>query len=226
MKFWIFSTDFLKCPQISNFMKIRPVGTEFLRTERLSLRNQYHFSQFWGKAPNKKKIFVRRLSVGDLPLAAKRFVVFSWRFVQSCRIKMLPKTGLVSWKSFCFQATRSSIQTKYRGADKSLARPGRKQANVSFRMAWISFGAWPCRKRNLMTARVSMSLKSRASLTCFWACSIPGRAKELITSPVKLQQYFPYYLTDFCEKRNRSWGAPHHTVETLWVPWNSKEWNS
>ena len=29
----------------------------------------------------------------------------------------------------------------YRGADKSLARPGSRQANVSVRMAWISFGA-------------------------------------------------------------------------------------
>jgi hypothetical protein len=33
----------------------------------------------------------------------------------------------------------------YRGADKSLARPRRKQANVSVRMAWISFGALPWR---------------------------------------------------------------------------------
>ena len=33
----------------------------------------------------------------------------------------------------------------YRGADKSLAGPGKKQANVSVRMAWISFGALPCR---------------------------------------------------------------------------------
>jgi len=33
----------------------------------------------------------------------------------------------------------------YRGADKSLARPGRKQVNVSVRMVWISFGALPCR---------------------------------------------------------------------------------
>ena len=31
--------------------------------------------------------------------------------------------------------------------------------NVSFRMAWISFGTLPCRKKNLMTARVSMLLK-------------------------------------------------------------------
>jgi len=33
----------------------------------------------------------------------------------------------------------------YRGADKSLARPGRKQANVSVSMTWISFGALPCK---------------------------------------------------------------------------------
>ena len=67
----------------------------------------------------------------------------------------------------------------YRGADKSLARPGRKQANVSVRMAWISFGDLPYRKKNLMTACVSILLKSRASLTCFRACFLPGRAKEL-----------------------------------------------
>ena len=35
--------------------------------------------------------------------------------------------------------------------------------NVSVRIAWISFGALPCRKKNLMTSRVSMLLKSRAS---------------------------------------------------------------
>ena len=33
----------------------------------------------------------------------------------------------------------------YRSADKSLARPGRKQTNVSVRMARISFGALPFR---------------------------------------------------------------------------------
>jgi len=37
--------------------------------------------------------------------------------------------------------------TSYTCADKSLARPGREQANVSVRMAWISFGALPCRKK-------------------------------------------------------------------------------
>ena len=38
--------------------------------------------------------------------------------------------------------------------------------NDSFRMAWISFGALPCRKKNIMTARVSL-LKWCSSLTCF-----------------------------------------------------------
>jgi len=56
---------------------------------------------------------------------------------------------------------------------------GRKQANVSVRMAWISFGALPCSERNLMTARLSMLLKSRASRTRFWARRLPGRAKDL-----------------------------------------------
>jgi len=74
----------------------------------------------------------------------------------------------------------TSERLMYRSADKSLALPGRQQANVSVRMAWISFGALPCRKKkNLMTARVSMLLKSRTSLTCFRACFLPGRAKDL-----------------------------------------------
>ena len=73
----------------------------------------------------------------------------------------------------------TSLCNFYRGADKSSARPGRKQANVSVRMASISFGALPCRKKKNLIARVSMLLKSRASLTCFRACFLPGRAKDL-----------------------------------------------
>ena len=47
-------------------------------------------------------------------------------------------------------------------------------------MAWISFGALPYRKKeNLMTARVSLLLKSHASLTFFRAYFLPGRAKDL-----------------------------------------------
>jgi len=79
---------------------------------------------------------------------------------------------------------------KYKSADKSLARPGRKQANVSDRMAWISFCALPCRKKKtLMIVRVSMLLKSRASLTCFRACFLPGRAKDFLAP-----RYLPWIL--------------------------------
>jgi len=82
--------------------------------------------------------------------------------------------GLPVWEAV------SSFLWFYRGADKSLARPGRKQANVSVRMTRISFGALPSRKKkNLMTARVSMLLKSRTPLTCLRACFLPGRAKDL-----------------------------------------------
>ena len=38
---------------------------------------------------------------------------------------------------------------QYRGADKSLARPGRKHSNVSVRMARISVGALPRREIKL-----------------------------------------------------------------------------
>jgi len=59
----------------------------------------------------------------------------------------------------------------YRGADKSLARSGRKQANVC--QNGVNFlrrlDLQEKKKKHLMTARVSMLLKSRASLTCFRA---------------------------------------------------------
>ena len=43
----------------------------------------------------------------------------------------------------------SSTTLYYKGVDKSLSRPGRKQSNVSDRMLWISFGTLPCRgKKN------------------------------------------------------------------------------
>ena len=46
------------------------------------------------------------------------------------------------------------------------------------------FPSAPCLagKKNLMTSRVSTSLKSRVSLSCFRACFLPGRANDL-TAP-------------------------------------------
>jgi len=51
-----------------------------------------------------------------------------------------------------------------------------------FLSEWCEFPSAPCLaggKKNLMTARVLMLLKSRASLTCFRVCFLPGRAKDL-----------------------------------------------
>jgi len=45
----------------------------------------------------------------------------------------------------------------------TVAYDGACSPNVYLRMAWISFGALPYRKKNLMTARVSMLLKSPVS---------------------------------------------------------------
>ena len=83
----------------------------------------------------------------------------------------------------------------YRGVDNSLAQRGRKQANVSVRIAWITFGALPCRKKK-MTARVSMLLKSRASLTCFRACFVPGRAKNLSPPLMSFSRIYRYLSRD------------------------------
>jgi len=69
-------------------------------------------------------------------------------------------------------------QRHYRGSDKSLARPGRKQANVC--QNGVNFlRRLALQGGDLMTAHVSMLLKSRVSLICFRACFLPGRAKDL-----------------------------------------------
>ena len=53
-----------------------------------------------------------------------------------------------------------------------------------FLSEWCEFPSTPCLAGGwgggkLITAHVSMLLKSRASLTCFRACFLPGRAKDL-----------------------------------------------
>ena len=80
----------------------------------------------------------------------------------------------------------------YRGADKSLARSGRKK--LMFLSEWREFPSAPYLaggKKNLMTARVSMLLKSRASLIRFPACFLPGRARAF-SAPQYIQP--PSYL--------------------------------
>jgi len=82
--------------------------------------------------------------------------------------------------SYCKRGLLVYGTAKYTGVLISLwpYQEGNKLIFLS-RMAWISFVALPCRKRNLMTARGSMLLKLRASLTCSRACFFPDRAKKL-----------------------------------------------
>ena len=98
-----------------------------------------------------------------------------------------------------------------------------------FLSEWRAFPSAPCvaeKKKNLMTARVSMLLKSCASLTCFRAYFFPGRAKDLsaprynnilyrfvaqeqqaIPYSLGVQQAILYYLSlckyTFAQRRNR-----------------------
>jgi len=73
-----------------------------------------------------------------------------------------------------------STYTGVRGADKSLARPGRKQANVSVRMAWISFGALPCRKKKL---------DNRSRLDVVEIAHVAWHVSELVSFLVGLRTY-------------------------------------
>jgi len=69
------------------------------------------------------------------------------------------------------------IQPTARSAILPIAQP-HINTKLMFLSEWREFPSAPClakKKKNLMTARVSMLLKSRASLTCF----LPGQAKDL-----------------------------------------------
>jgi len=63
----------------------------------------------------------------------------------------------------------------YRAADKSLARPGRKQANVSVRMAWNSFGVLPC-------GEGKKKLDDRPRLDVVKIARVPGMLPSLFPS--------------------------------------------
>ena len=59
--------------------------------------------------------------------------------------KELKSTEQSPWEADRSSAIQQIPRILYMAVHKSLARPERKQANVSVRMAWISFGALPCR---------------------------------------------------------------------------------
>ena len=70
-----------------------------------------------------------------------------------------------------------------------------------FLSEWREFPSAPClagEKENLITACVSMLLKSRASLTCFRACFLPGRAED-ISAPRYERKRFAQEFWTKCE---------------------------
>jgi len=69
----------------------------------------------------------------------------SLRWAKQSRVSFIHSPGVTRTHSLWVTST----QLIYRGAGKSLASSGRIKANVSVRMAWISFGALPCRKKVL-----------------------------------------------------------------------------
>jgi len=112
-----------------------------------------------------------------------------------------------------------------------VAYDGACSPNVSVRMVWISFGALPCRKKNLMTAHISTLLKSRASpnMLPFSLCIKKGlairhtnrpplsndttnsvlrhwevgRAKDLLTPPCILS--WPLGINPVLNKMSQQW---------------------
>ena len=72
-------------------------------------------------------------------------------------------------------------------------QPDLEGNRLMFLSEWRKFPSALCfAGKNLMTARISILLKLRASLTCFRACCLPGRAKDL-----SLPQYICVYFQNY-----------------------------
>jgi len=98
-----------------------------------------------------------------------------------------------------------------RGADKSLARPGRIETNVSVRMAWITFGALPCRKKTWW----------QLTSPCCWNRARPWHAPELVSFLVGLRTYqHPVrYPVNKCATNKSNldlWTSLPKHVEVVW----------
>jgi hypothetical protein len=117
---------------------------------------------------------------------------------------------LSEWREFPSAPCMCSVY--YRGADKSLARPGSKQANVSVRMAWIYFGALPCRGKNTWWRLASSCCWIRVRrLTCFLSASV--RQKELAIRHMK-RSLFPTILSIPLGSRSGNvLSASHRTIK-------------
>ena len=87
-----------------------------------------------------------------------------------------------------------SPRAQYRGAGKSLARPGRKQANVSVRTAWISFGAkllFLSERHEFPSVPCLAEKKKTLQLAtlCCWNRARSWHSSELVSFLVRLRTY-------------------------------------
>ena len=125
-------------------------------------------------------IWITRIIIGK-EHGSYRYVACSTVYVKKIHVVLFPtftqKTVLFGNYS---ASEDGDVPRNYRGADKFLARPGRKQANVSVRIAWISSGALPCRKK-----KTWWQLASR----CCWNRTRPLHASEFISFLVGLRTY-------------------------------------
>jgi len=94
----------------------------------------------------------------DLAIIRHSSKISSW--IWSIISEVVTVLGRPGWgasqveKSPCLNWANQFLMVAYDGACSP---------NVSVRMAWISFGPLPCRKKNLMTIHISMMLKLCAS---------------------------------------------------------------
>jgi hypothetical protein len=94
-----------------------------------------------------------------------------------------------------------------------------------FLSEWREFPSAPClAKKNFMTARVSMLLKSRVFLTCLRASFLPGRTKDLSARRYNITlQQFSNETLEVCGLDSS--GLPHgSTVESCKQVWVLQKW--
>jgi len=110
--------------------------------------------------------------------------MYVWIYIYICMPTTYLHACILTWMHVRMYVTTCVCVCQYvcrdRGADKSLARPGRKQANISVGMAWISFGALPCRKK-----KAWWQFASR----CCWNRARPWHASEFVSFLFRLKTY-------------------------------------
>ena len=117
------------------------------------------------------------------PYKSVKVTLFTWSFL-TVQSKMV---WFETFSSFPSTTAKTEISKPVifsvmflKGADKSLARPCRKQTNVSVRMAWISFDVLSCRKEKKLGDNSRLDVVEIAR---------PWYASELVSFLVGLRTY-------------------------------------